>query len=291
MERRKNRYFPDIFNVAHASLVCWPIIVYNIIYNHVQYSLLPSSFYKHNIQSAFLSFQDWFGLEESTWCPTLLTIITTTTPIPIRLVKTNERELRGRECFRNHWCGLVDDSKYPPGHQVIPREVYQGAISFTHVVSQTCFSFFFSWQIELTKKKKSIWALGTVIHGAYIIAQNFSIPLQVQPQVFAALATVSWCQCLHYGKGYSVKSVWAIFIVLCGIFAGFEVGSVYALWVRFTDQSARLIELLTFWVGILGRAPKRSGVANLDVWISLCCPFGPWAVVSLVKICCPSGFC
>lgn len=75
-----------------------------------------------------------------------------------------------------------------------------------------------------------IWALGTVIHGAYIIAQNFSIPLQVQPQVFAALATVSWCQCLHYGKGYSVKSVWAIFIVLCGIFAGFEVGSVYALW-------------------------------------------------------------
>lgn len=143
MERRKNRYFPDIFNVAHASLVCWPIIVYNIIYNHVQYSLLPSSFYKHNIQSAFLSFQDWFGLEESTWCPTLLTIITTTTPVPIRLVKTNERELRRRKCFRNHWCGLVDDSKYPPGHQVIPREVYQGAISFTHVVSQTCFSFFF----------------------------------------------------------------------------------------------------------------------------------------------------
>ncbi|EAL22429.1 hypothetical protein CNBB3080 [Cryptococcus deneoformans B-3501A] len=75
-----------------------------------------------------------------------------------------------------------------------------------------------------------IWALGTVIHGAYIVAQNFSIPLQVQPQVFAALATVSWCQCLHYDRGYSVKSVWAIFIVLCGIFAGFEVGSVYALW-------------------------------------------------------------
>lgn len=152
------------------------------------------------------------------------------------------------------------------------------------------FPFFFlaNWTDQ---EKKSIWALGTVIHGAYIIAQNFSIPLQVQPQVFAALATVSWCQCLHYGKGYSVKSVWAIFIVLCGIFAGFEVGSVYALWVRFTDQSARLIELLTFWVGILGRAPKRSGVANLDVWISLCCPFGPWAVVSSVKICCPSGSC
>lgn len=152
----KKPLFPDIFNVAHASLVYWLIIVYNIIYNHVQYSLLPSSFYKHNIQSVFLSFQDWFGLEESTWCPTLLTIITTTTPVPIRLVKTNERELRRRKCFRNHWCGLVDDSKYPPGHQVIPREVYQGAISFTHVVSQTCFSFFFffSWQIELTKKKK-----------------------------------------------------------------------------------------------------------------------------------------
>ncbi|ADV20420.1 integral membrane protein [Cryptococcus gattii E566] len=75
-----------------------------------------------------------------------------------------------------------------------------------------------------------IWAVGTVIHGAYIVAQNFSIPLQVQPQVFAALATVSWCQCMYYGRGYSLKSVLAIFIVLCCIFAGFEVGSVYALW-------------------------------------------------------------
>ncbi|KIR32460.1 integral membrane protein [Cryptococcus deuterogattii MMRL2647] len=75
-----------------------------------------------------------------------------------------------------------------------------------------------------------IWAVGTVIHGAYIVAQNFSIPLQVQPQVFAALATVSWCQCMYYGRGYSLKTVLAIFIVLCCIFAGFEVGSVYALW-------------------------------------------------------------
>lgn len=114
------------------------------------------------------------------------------------------------------------------------------------LVALICHVVFWAWH-----KGKSIWALGTVIHGAYIVAQNFSIPLQVQPQVFAALATVSWCQCLHYDRGYSVKSVWAIFIVLCGIFAGFEVGSVYALWVRFY-RSIRSFDWIADirWVGI-----------------------------------------
>lgn len=81
-------------------------------------------------------------------------------------------------------------------------------------------------------KKKSIWALASLFLGAYIVAQKLSIPLQVQPQAFGVLAAVSWCQCLHYERGYSLKSVWAIFIGFCCIFAGFEVGSVYALWVR-----------------------------------------------------------
>lgn len=46
-----------------------------------------------------------------------------------------ERESRRRECFGNYWRCLVDDSKHPPGHQIISRKVYQGLISFTHVVS------------------------------------------------------------------------------------------------------------------------------------------------------------
>ncbi|OXG22212.1 integral membrane protein [Cryptococcus neoformans Tu401-1] len=75
-----------------------------------------------------------------------------------------------------------------------------------------------------------IWALASLFLGAYIVAQKLSIPLQVQPQAFGVLAAVSWCQCLHYERGYSLKSVWAIFIGFCCIFAGFEAGSVYALW-------------------------------------------------------------
>ncbi|KAL0250353.1 hypothetical protein I308_102526 [Cryptococcus tetragattii IND107] len=75
-----------------------------------------------------------------------------------------------------------------------------------------------------------IWALASFFLGAYIVAQKLSIPLQVQPQAFGVLAAVSWCQCLHYERGYSLKSVWAIFIAFCCAFAGFEAGSVYALW-------------------------------------------------------------
>lgn len=109
------------------------------------------------------------------------------------------------------------------------------------------------------KQKKSIWAVGTVIHGAYIVAQNFSIPLQVQPQVFAALATVSWCQCMYYGRGYSLKTVLAIFIVLCCIFAGFEVGSVYALWVRFNRINLFRLNGICWHLGG-DKAGQRNGV-------------------------------
>ncbi|ODO03345.1 integral membrane protein [Cryptococcus wingfieldii CBS 7118] len=74
-----------------------------------------------------------------------------------------------------------------------------------------------------------IWGLASLFLGSYNVVQELSIPLQVQPQAFGVLAAISWCQCLHYERGYSKKSVWAIFIVFCCIFAGFEAGSVFAL--------------------------------------------------------------
>ncbi|WVQ71640.1 hypothetical protein IAR50_001180 [Cryptococcus sp. DSM 104548] len=74
-----------------------------------------------------------------------------------------------------------------------------------------------------------IWALASLFLGAYNVVQELSIPLQIQPQAFGALAAVSTCQCLHYERGYSKKKVWALFIGFCSIFAGFEAGSVYAL--------------------------------------------------------------
>ncbi|KAN0089397.1 PQ-loop domain containing protein [Hyaloscypha variabilis] len=65
-----------------------------------------------------------------------------------------------------------------------------------------------------------LWAVCAVPFGAYSIAQNFNIPIQVQPQVFGTLCLVSWAQTLIYHdrwpawKASSIAG--AIWLVLCG---------------------------------------------------------------------------
>ncbi|WVQ78102.1 hypothetical protein IAT38_000183 [Cryptococcus sp. DSM 104549] len=75
-----------------------------------------------------------------------------------------------------------------------------------------------------------IWAVASIFLGSYIVAQKLSIPLQIQPQVFGVLGAVSWCQCLHYSQGFSKRKAILVFLAYCVVFAGFETGSVYALW-------------------------------------------------------------
>lgn len=45
-----------------------------------------------------------------------------------------------------------------------------------------------------------LWSISSVPFGAYAIAQQFNIPLIVQPQCFGILCGVSWAQCLIYGR-------------------------------------------------------------------------------------------
>ncbi|WVQ98722.1 hypothetical protein IAU59_005853 [Kwoniella sp. CBS 9459] len=75
-----------------------------------------------------------------------------------------------------------------------------------------------------------IWALASLFLGAYLVTQRLSIPLQIQPQAFGVLSAVSTCQILYYSHNWSKKAVVWSFVVFCVIFAGFEAGSVYALW-------------------------------------------------------------
>ncbi|ORY23042.1 hypothetical protein BCR39DRAFT_550133 [Naematelia encephala] len=76
-----------------------------------------------------------------------------------------------------------------------------------------------------------IWAVASLFLGSYNIARKLSIPLQVQPQIFGVLSAGSWAQCLHYGpRKFSKLKAGGCLAVFCVIFAGFESGSVYALW-------------------------------------------------------------
>ncbi|WVR05249.1 hypothetical protein IAU60_002261 [Kwoniella sp. DSM 27419] len=75
-----------------------------------------------------------------------------------------------------------------------------------------------------------LWALASLFLGAYLVTQRLSIPLQIQPQAFGVLAAVSTCQILYYSHGWSKRNTITSFVLFCVVFAGFEAGSVYALW-------------------------------------------------------------
>ena len=45
-----------------------------------------------------------------------------------------------------------------------------------------------------------LWAVSAVPFGVYAIAQEFALPLQIQPQVFCALSLVTWGQILKYSR-------------------------------------------------------------------------------------------
>ncbi|GFZ46145.1 hypothetical protein JCM24511_04392 [Saitozyma sp. JCM 24511] len=75
-----------------------------------------------------------------------------------------------------------------------------------------------------------IWAIASWFLGSYIVVQRLSIPLQIQPQLFGSLAAVSVAQCLYYDKGWSKLRAVLFFITFEVLFAGFEAGSVFALW-------------------------------------------------------------
>lgn len=93
------------------------------------------------------------------------------------------------------------------------------------------------WKSHRTKSTRGLsaslmflWAFAALFLGTYIVVQRLSIPLQVQPQIFGVLGAMSWCQCLYYEHGYSKAKAISILVGFCVIFAGFEAGSVYALW-------------------------------------------------------------
>lgn len=80
-------------------------------------------------------------------------------------------------------------------------------------------------------RRNSIWASACLPFSSYIVVQRLSIPLQLQPQAFGALAGFSCAQILYYGHGYSKLKAGLCYLAFLCVWAGFESGSVYALWV------------------------------------------------------------
>ncbi|KAI4116191.1 MAG: hypothetical protein LQ345_003339 [Seirophora villosa] len=67
------------------------------------------------------------------------------------------------------------------------------------------------------------WAASAVPFGVYAIVQNFSIAIQIQPQVFCTLALISWSQILIYNNGWAVWRASILAAAVGALFGGLQV--------------------------------------------------------------------
>ncbi|KAI4931303.1 hypothetical protein J4E85_003893 [Alternaria conjuncta] len=119
-----------------------------------------------------------------------------------------------------------------------------------------------------------LWSISGVPFGVYAIAQQFNIPLIVQPQCFCVLCGVSWAQCLIYSRKWRTWTASLLLFALLVLFAGVEAGLVYAIRQPYADGlewPVLLIGIVAFLTLISGYIPipfellkRRGRVVGID---------------------------
>lgn len=113
-----------------------------------------------------------------------------------------------------------------------------------------------------------LWAISAVPFGVYAIVQNFNIPIQIQPQVFCALALVSWVQILIYNNKWTTLKASFVGTAFGVVFGGVEALLILTLRPLYDRQVAWPIMIVGIAAAILlaaGLLPpyfelwKRSG--------------------------------
>ncbi|KAF8605845.1 hypothetical protein BDV93DRAFT_30286 [Ceratobasidium sp. AG-I] len=137
-----------------------------------------------------------------------------------------------------------------------------------------------------------IWALSAPFLGVYAIVQNISIPIILQPQLFGALAALSWIQCLYYGSNKSITYCAVLYVFFMTAMGGFEAG--LSLVVRKTDRAGdewptRVFGIMSALLIALGLLPqyweiwKRKEVVGISMlFMTTDMLGGVFSVVSLV---------
>lgn len=74
-----------------------------------------------------------------------------------------------------------------------------------------------------------IWAIGGLFISVYAIVRSLSLALIIEPHVFGIFAAVSWCQCLYYDSGLSLRASFGACGAFLGLWAFIEVTSIFAL--------------------------------------------------------------
>ncbi|OAQ69345.1 PQ loop repeat protein [Purpureocillium lilacinum] len=74
-----------------------------------------------------------------------------------------------------------------------------------------------------------LWAWAGVPLGVYNISEGFNVALRVQPQILTALSLVTWVQCRHYQRKWTVKKSLLAAAPIALAMAGTQAGLILAL--------------------------------------------------------------
>lgn len=96
-----------------------------------------------------------------------------------------------------------------------------------------------------------LWACAGVPLGVYNIVSNFSIALQIQPQILTFLSLLTWMQCKYYGNKWSLVRANAVAIPIALLMGGIEAMLVFALRLARRDDVQWPITLMAVLSAVL----------------------------------------
>ncbi|KAF9508166.1 hypothetical protein BS47DRAFT_1417660 [Hydnum rufescens UP504] len=147
-----------------------------------------------------------------------------------------------------------------------------------------------SWREKSTEGLSTTLMYGAPATGVYNIVQHINIPLIIQPQLFGALAALSWTQCLHYSRKLSTRLCTAIYISYLIVFAAFESGMTYVTSTSIHGQEfLRFFGVFSVVLIVIGLIPQYIEIWRLGEVIGISMVFmaldiagGVFSLLSLV---------
>ncbi|KAG8972625.1 hypothetical protein FRC05_009735 [Tulasnella sp. 425] len=93
--------------------------------------------------------------------------------------------------------------------------------------------------------------------------------LILQPQLFTALAALSWAQCLYYGQKRTKLFTGLSYLTFMSLFAGIQTGLVFAFKAARNERALQAFGILSaviISVGLISRADNRADLIDPNTW-------------------------
>ncbi|KAG8917486.1 hypothetical protein FRC01_002424 [Tulasnella sp. 417] len=106
-----------------------------------------------------------------------------------------------------------------------------------------------------------LWAFSGLFLGVYVVVKNINIPLILQPQLFTALAALSWAQCLYYGAKKTKLFTVLSYLTFMSLFGGIQTGLVFAFKATHNERALQAFGILSAVIISVGLIPQY-----VEIW-------------------------